>query len=139
MQASGSVINPSRFQSSYTPAIGGNHNKSNIPYYSSIIDITRDSDFQFLKVIKECLIHMDRSALVQCLPSTPLTDYHLYWLVNLASVREESHHIVKHIVNTYKVEADLCLKTYYKTKLARIMKEDIEEDIEENKEMEETE
>jgi hypothetical protein len=121
------VPNPSRFQSSYNTVSIGSNSSRVVPMH---MDMNRDADFQFLRVVKECFIHMDRAMLVQSLPSTPLTDFHLYWLISLASAKEEAQGIAKHIFSTYSINADKALVRYYSSKLDRIMgvnTEDIED------------
>ena len=125
MQTSGSVVNPSRFQSSHTLASVGvsqNANRNMAP--PSLVDPSRDPDFQFFYGIKNCLIQYNSASLVQCLPSSPLSDFHLYWLTSLATTKEEARGLVKHILSTYAIQVDPVIKRYYLQKIDRLLRAD---------------
>ena len=125
MQTSGSVVNPSRFQSSHTLASVGvaqNANRNMGP--PSLVDPSRDPDFQFFYGIKNCLIQYNSASLVQSLPSSPLSDFHLYWLTSLATTKEEARGLVKHILSTYAMQVDPVIKRYYLQKIDRLLRSD---------------
>lgn len=108
------VTNPTRF-------VTNRSNASRSSYTSEgLIDSSKDIDLVFLKAVKECRIKWNSIALIQCLPSTPLTDFHLHWLIYLADQNPESHSIIQHIFNQYKIECDPVILDYYKLKLARV-------------------
>ena len=125
MQTSGSVVNPSRFQSSHTLAsVGVSQNANRNMGPPSLVDPSRDPDFQFFYGIKNCLIQYNSASLVQSLPSSPLSDFHLYWLTSLATTKEEARGLVKHILSTYAMQVDPVIKRYYLQKIDRLLRSD---------------
>ena len=146
MQTSGSVVNPSRFQSSHTLAsVGVSQNANRNMGPPSLVDPSRDPhrgvsyedpDFQFFYGIKNCLIQYNSASLVQCLPSSPLSDFHLYWLTSLATTKEEARGLVKHILSTYAIQVDPVIKRYYLQKIDRLLRADevISDDTDEDSE-----
>ncbi len=128
MQTTGTVINPSRFQSSHTVSTIGRTQSQNLSNNEvSIVDTARDPDFQFLRAVKDCLIKFNSTTLVQGLPSSSLTDFHFYWLSALATTKEESRGLIKHIINTYANDLDHQIKSYYSNKMNRLFGEDNED------------
>ena len=122
MQTSGSVINPSRFQSSHTAAsVGIGPSKNTNTTLPSLVDPSRDPDFQFFYGIKNCLVQYSSASLVQCLPQSALSDFHLYWLTSLATTKEEARGLVKHILSTYAINVDPVIKAYYLQKIDRLL------------------
>ena len=137
MQTSGSVVNPSRFQSSHTLAsVGVSQNANRNMGPPSLVDPSRDPDFQFFYGIKNCLVQYNSASLVQCLPSSPLSDFHLYWLASLATTKEEARGLVKHILSTYAMQVDPVIKRYYLQKIDRLLRSDevISDDTDEDSE-----
>jgi hypothetical protein len=116
----GSVVNPSRFQSSHTLASVGVSQNANRNMGLSY----EDPDFQFFYGIKNCLIQYNSASLVQSLPSTPLSDFHLYWLTSLATTKEEARGLVKYILSTYAIQVDPVIKRYYLQKIDRLLRSD---------------
>jgi hypothetical protein len=128
MQTLGTVVNPSRFQSSYTVTNVGPIQSNNIGITSpSLIDSSKDQDFQFFYAIKTCLIQYNSSSLVQSLPSSPLNDFHLYWLCSLATTKEEARGLVHHILSTYTIQVDPVIKSYYLQKMDRLLGMDLKD------------
>jgi hypothetical protein len=133
----GSVINPSRFQSSHTLAnVGVSQNGNRNIGLPSIVDPSKDPDFHFFYGIKNCLIQYNSASLVQCLPTSALSDFHLYWLTSLATTKEEARGLVKHILSTYAMQVDPTIKSYYLQKIDRLLGKEAEvvEDTEEDSE-----
>ncbi len=120
MQTSGTVINPSRFQSSHN-LVGVGQSQTSNNNKVSLVDTARDPDFQFLRSVKDCLIKFNSATLVQGLPSSALTDFHFYWLSALATTKEESRSLVKHIISTYATNLDPMIKLYYSQKIDRLL------------------
>lgn len=135
MQTSGSVINPSRFQSSHTTAsVGIGPNKNTNMTLPSLVDPSRDPDFQFFYGIKNCLVQYSSASLVQCLPQSALSDFHLYWLTSLATTKEEARGLVKHILSTYAINVDPVIKSYYLQKIDRLLGSEQDMNIKDEKE-----
>ena len=116
--ANPTVSNPSRF------AMSQPHRQA---VSSSVVDVSKDIDLVFLKTVKECRYKWNSIELIQSLPDTPLSDFHLHWLAKLAEFKPESRSIIQHIFSSYKIECSPLIFDYYKQQLARIL-EDVRED-----------
>ena len=107
---SGKVINSTRFISYNTPI----NNKIHKDLASS-----SDIDIKFLITIKQLINTYNKIDLSILLTNLVLTDFHLYWLILLASTHNESITFISYVFNNYKINTDLL--DYYKTKLNNIL------------------
>ena len=112
--ATPTVSNPSRF------AMSQPHRQA---ISSSFVDVSKDIDLVFLKAVKECRYKWNSIELIQSLPASPLSDFHLHWLVKLADFKPESRSIIQHIFTSYKIECDPVILDYYNQQLHRILEE----------------
>jgi hypothetical protein len=107
----GTVQNPTRFISTQTAPGYGWHMSPNDP--------ENDPDIYFLRMLKGMRSEFRSSELILALPKTPLTPFHLHWLIALAETKPETRSIVQYIISTYQLSGEDVLLEYYKNKAKR--------------------
>ena len=119
---SGKVVNSTRFISYKTPINRSNTNKD--------LSLLVDNDIKFLTTIKQLIHTYSKIDLSILLTNLVLTDFHLYWLLVLASNHNDSITFISYIFNNYKINTDLL--DYYKTKLNNMLDIQSSTDIQSN-------
>ena len=81
---------------------------------------SNDPDLVFLNAIKNSMLIFNKIDIIQSLPSKPLNDFHLKFLIDLSSKSQDSFQLIDHIIKSYKFDIDPVLQNFYLSKFDRI-------------------
>jgi len=81
---------------------------------------SNDPDLVFLNAIKNSMLIFNKIEIIQSLPSKPLNDFHLKFLIDLSSKSQDSFYLIDHIIKSYKFDIDPVLQNFYLSKFDRI-------------------